>query len=206
MPDICTCGAQLPPDALFCHKCGKPQREIVEVEPVERRAEGPPPMEPAVLAAPLVSSTPALFQSRLAMNIGLKVALGATLFFFLPYVNWLGAGFFSVFLYRRRTGQRLNLESGVRIGWITGLLMFSIMALLLTGTIVMFNAVGGVAAFQTQFKNSIDPKVVTALQGLQSASGVAEMLVQLFVAINLLSMAGGAIGAMMSQRFSGRRA
>jgi hypothetical protein len=63
-----------------------------------------------------------------------------------------------------------------------------------------------VAAFQAQFKNSIDPKVVSALQSLQSASGVAEMLIQLFVAINLLSMAGGAIGAMMPQRVSGRRA
>jgi hypothetical protein len=88
----------------------------------------------------------------------------------------------------------------VRIGWITGLLMFAIMALLMTGMIVVFNAAGGVAAFQTQFKNSIDPKVVTALQSLQSASEVAKMLVQLFVAVNLLSMAGGAIGAKIPGR------
>ena len=86
------------------------------------------------------------------------------------------------------------------------MIRISAMAVLLTGTIVMVHSVGGMAALQSQFKSSIDPKVVTALQGLQSASGVAEMLVQLFVAINLLSMAGGAIGAMMSQRFSGRRA
>ena len=32
MPETCTCGAQLPPDSLFCHKCGKPQREIAEPE------------------------------------------------------------------------------------------------------------------------------------------------------------------------------
>ena len=177
MPDICTCGAQLPPDALFCHKCGKPQRELLAEEPGERRAAGPPPARRTILAAPAVSPAPALFQSRLAMRIGLKVALGATLFCFLPYVNWLGAGFFSVFLYRRRTGQRLNLESGVRMGWITGLLMFSIMALLLTGTIVVFNAVGGVAAFQTQFKNAIDPKVVAEFESLQSGSGVAILLI-----------------------------
>jgi hypothetical protein len=200
MPEMCTCGAQLPPDALFCHKCGKPQREIVEVEPVERRTEGPPPVAPAALAAPVASSAPASFQSRVAMNIGLKVAVGATLFFFLPYVNWLGAGFFSVFLYRRRTGQRLNMESGVRIGWITGLQMFSIMALLLTGTLVMFHAVGGTAAFQTQFKNALDPKVMAAFESLQSASGVAEMLIQLFVFVNLLSMVGGAIGAKITGR------
>jgi hypothetical protein len=198
MPDICTCGAQLPPDALFCHKCGKPQREILVEEPGERRTAGPPPAPPATFAAPAVY--PALFQSRLAMNIGLKVALGATLFFFLPYLNWLGAGFFSVFLYRRRTGQRLNLESGVRIGWITGLLMFSILALLLTGTVLMVNSLGGMAALQAQFKNSIDPKVVTEFETLKSASGLVMCLVQLFVFVNLLSMAGGAIGAKMGGR------
>ncbi len=33
MPDFCTCGAQLPLDALFCHKCGKPQRDVIEPEP-----------------------------------------------------------------------------------------------------------------------------------------------------------------------------
>jgi hypothetical protein len=200
MPDICTCGAQLPPDALFCHKCGKPQREILVEEPGERRTAGPPPAPPAILAAPAASATPGLFQSRLAMNIGLKVALGATLFFFLPYVNWLGAGFFSVFLYRRRTGQRLNLESGVRIGWITGLLMFAILALLLTATIVMVNSLGGMAALQTQFKNNIDPKMVTEFETLQSASGLAMCLIQLFVFVNLLSMAGAALGAKMGGR------
>jgi hypothetical protein len=200
MPDICTCGAQLPPDALFCHKCGKPQREILGAAPEEGQAAGPLPVAPATFVDPRVATAPALFQSRLAMNIGLKVALGATLFFFLPYLNWLGAGFFSVFLYRRRTGQRLNMESGVRIGWITGLLMFSIMALLLTATVLMVNSVGGMAALQAQFKNSIDPKVVTEFETLQSASGLAMFLVQLFVFVNLLSMVGGAIGARMPGR------
>jgi hypothetical protein len=200
MPDICTCGAQLPPDALFCHKCGKPQREILAEPSEERQAAGPPPVAPPPLADRVVSPAPALFQSRLAMNIGLKVALGATLFFFLPYLNWLGAGFFSVFLYRRRTGQRLNMESGVRIGWITGLLMFSIMALLLTGTVVMINSMGGMAALQAQFKNGIDPKVVMEFETLQSASGLAMFLIQLFVFVNLLSMVGGAIGARMPSR------
>jgi len=198
MPDICTCGAHLPPDALFCHKCGKPQREILAA-PDERPAEGPPS---TLVDHPVASAAPALFQSRLAMNIGLKVAVAATLFFFLPYLNWLGAGFFSVFLYRRRTGQPLNMESVVRIGWITGLLMFSIMALLLTGTVLMINSVGGMAALQAQFKNSIDPKVVTEFETLQSASGLAMFLVQLFVFVNLLSMVGGAIGT----RMPGRRA
>ena len=32
MPEFCTCGAELPPDSRFCHKCGKPQREEIAVE------------------------------------------------------------------------------------------------------------------------------------------------------------------------------
>ena len=92
------------------------------------------------------------------------------------------------------------MESGVRIGWITGLLMFSIMALLLTGTVVVVNSAGGMAALQAQFKNSIDPKVVTEFETLQSASGLAMFLVQLFVFVNLLSMVGGAIGTRMPSR------
>jgi hypothetical protein len=45
MPDFCSCGAQLPDDARFCHKCGKPQRDeplmVQEPEPVQRPIEPP---------------------------------------------------------------------------------------------------------------------------------------------------------------------
>src|SRR5688572_10120186 len=37
----CTCGAQLPPDARFCHKCGKPQYEMTVLE--DEPAPAPPP-------------------------------------------------------------------------------------------------------------------------------------------------------------------
>src|ERR1035441_4085433 len=53
MPDFCTCGAQLPPDSLFCHKCGKPQREVIEPEPQpESVAEFVPPAAPPIGTAP----------------------------------------------------------------------------------------------------------------------------------------------------------
>ena len=32
MPEFCTCGTKLVPDSLFCHKCGKAQREILAPE------------------------------------------------------------------------------------------------------------------------------------------------------------------------------
>ena len=194
MADFCTCGAELPPDALFCHKCGKPQREIVEPEPFDPVAVVPPPV-----AAPPPAPAPS-FGNPVAIRIALAAAGVATLMSFLPYLNWLAAGFFAVFFYRRRTGALLNMESGVRMGWITGVMMFGMMALLLTVSLLFFQAAGGIAAVQAEFKNAVDPRVLEALKSLQSGTEVFRLLVQLFVFTTLLSMAGGALGAKMVGR------
>src|SRR5436305_1359982 len=46
----CTCGAQLPPDARFCHKCGKPQYDYpgLETEAVAQAPTPPPPPPPEI--------------------------------------------------------------------------------------------------------------------------------------------------------------
>ena len=72
MPESCSCGAQLPPDALFCHKCGKPQREILAPE-VETHAAvdvlPPPPLAALALS----------FRNIAAVRIALMVAATVTL-------------------------------------------------------------------------------------------------------------------------------
>ena len=50
MPDSCTCGAQLPPDALFCHKCGKPQRDLVTPDDPPEPVSAPAPQEAVQLS------------------------------------------------------------------------------------------------------------------------------------------------------------
>src|SRR5438552_13672559 len=102
MPEYCTCGAQLPPDSRFCHKCGKPQREEVVVE----QPPSPPPLNfIAPAAKPLAPS----FHNPIAVRVGLFVAsFAALLCVLLPFgcVIWLpSAGFIAVYLYSRRTGQ-----------------------------------------------------------------------------------------------------
>ena len=192
MPEFCTCGAQLPPDALFCHKCGKPQRELPQPEIVP-----PPPEVPAAKPEP----RPLNFHNPIALRAALVAALSATLLFFLPDINWMAAGFFAVMLYRRRTGDPLNMESGVYMGWITGVLMFGMTAVLLTVLLVVFRASGGITAFQSQFSNVVlDPKFVEALKQLQSNTQVFWLMVQLFILSTLLSMAGGALGAKLLRR------
>src|SRR5271166_3623640 len=87
VPEYCTCGAQLPPDALFCHKCGKPQRDLIGAEPEESL----PPTVPQTLAAEVPSqkappqkSPPVGFRNPIAVRVALLTGIGALLFNFLP--------------------------------------------------------------------------------------------------------------------------
>ena len=203
MPEFCTCGAQLPPDALFCHKCGKPQRELVapEVHTPEHVGFVPPPAP-----VPLVpEALPMNFHNPVAMRIAFTAAILTALLSWVPILDpilWLGAGYFAVFFYRRRTGHLLNLSAGLRMGWITGVMMFTIVAVLFTAFVVVLNASGGFDMLQSQFRNASDPKVQEAIQTLRSGSGIAIFLMQLFLFITCLSMVGGALGAKLAGRAS----
>jgi hypothetical protein len=203
MPEFCTCGAQLPPDALFCHKCGKPQRELVAPEiHAPEHAEFVVPPAPLPLAP---DALPMSFRNPVAMRIAFTAAILGALLSWVPVLNvilWLGAGYFAVFFYRRRTGHLLNLGAGLRMGWITGVMMFAIVAVLFTAFVIVFNVSGGIEVLQSQFRNASDPKVQEALQTLRSGSGVAIFLMQLFLFITCLSMIGGALGAKLIGRAS----
>jgi hypothetical protein len=207
MPEFCNCGAQLPPDALFCHKCGRPQREVVEpeAEPENSVSFAPPPV--AAVAAP-PEPPPINFHNMVAVRIAIVVAPVAFLLSWIPAVNlllWVTAGFLAVFFHRRRTGVLLNVRSGVRLGWVTGVLMFAITTVIFTLTVVPVAASGGIATlFRQQLKNPTDPNIQEALHMLETAPGLAAillvMLFMLFIFITLLSMAGGALGAKFVSR------
>jgi hypothetical protein len=212
MLEFCSCGAQLPLDSLFCHKCGKPQRDVIapDSEPETVEAVVPPPPAPVAVAPP----PPAInFHNLVAVRIAFVMApvafllLGFVLMGFpaLSVLLWIAAGFLAVFFHRRRTGTPLNLRSGIRLGWITGVIMFAITTVIFTMTVVPLAANGGIAAlFKQQVPNPSDPNVKEALRLLETTPGLAAillmMLFMLFVFITLLSMAGGALGAKFVSR------
>lgn len=200
MPEVCSCGTRLVEGALFCHQCGKAQREIVVPETVAPPEPEAPPVVPELVSALRAASAPPLsFRNPVATRIALAVAGVGTLLSFLPYINFLAAGFFAVFFYRRRTGQTLNMESGVRMGWMTGVIMFAIMALLLTAGVLIMRAAGG--SVPPELRGNFDPRIIEALNKLiQSGSAVIGALVEMFVLATLLAMAGGALGAKMVGR------
>lgn len=200
MPEYCSCGAQLPPDARFCHKCGKPQFEeaarAVEIEP-----ELPPEAKPRAPA-------PLNFHNPVAVRVGFTVASLAALLSWLPFLSlgfvvwWTGAGFLAVYLYRRRTGQLLTVGGGLRIGWMTGILTFVILVVLLTVTLLPLALNGTLAsAFEQQLRSmpSQDPAVQEAMRVFQSRAGVATLVVfalgVIFAFVTFFATAGGALGA-----------
>ena len=206
MVDYCTCGAQLPPDALFCHKCGKPQRELTRVETAA------PAAPPEVLDLPAVAAEPPMnFHNPVAVRVAFAMALtGAFLgFLLLPgsLVWWPGSGYFAVYLYRRRTGFRLSVQHGVRMGLMTGVLLFGVFTVLFTASTVPLLVNGEFARqLQEQVRRTPFPgaDVNQAVQMMQNPAFVGLMLVMVllffFAFIVSLCTAGGALGAKMAGR------
>jgi hypothetical protein len=203
MPEHCTCGAQLPEDARFCHKCGKPQRD----EPAVHQFELPTPE--TLVAAPVTLATPIApsFHHPVAVRIGLLVASVATLLFLavpFGFVIWLpAAGFISVYLFRRRTGQSLSVRGGARMGWIAGILSFLILTVLFTmNAVALASRPGGLAgSFREELvarsmpSEQLDAVMKLLANPLYQALLYLFFLLILFTVIAVFCTAGGALGA-----------
>jgi hypothetical protein len=205
VPDFCTCGAQLPPDARFCHKCGKPQYDYPglseETAPV---AEVAPPAEQSQAPPPILEIS---FHNRLAVRTGFLAAVTGVLLalFPLPFpfarlmFGLLAAGFLAVFLYTRRTGQILSIRSGVRMGWITGVFCFVLLSMLMSAVLITISKQGGLANFIKSQVPADDARADTLAQALSDpatlAGGMLFALILFFVILTALPMIGGALGA-----------
>jgi len=205
VPDFCTCGVQLPPDARFCHKCGKPQYDYPGLE--EEPAAAPPPL-PVVIAA--AQALPEIsFHNRLAVRIGFFVALMLFIPFvflqlipFVPLLIAFLAGFFAVHSYTKRTGHSLSVRSGARMGWITGIFSFGIVAVFTTFTMLVAStqasSLDRLREYQGLFHLTSE-QIADAAKRLQDpaslASLIAGMLLMFFVILTALPMLGGALGA-----------
>lgn len=204
----CTCGTELPPDARFCFRCGKPQRDedvaILDVaapspEPVASR--GPEPLPSPLLEISLrnaVAVRIALLVGTLAFLVTAllgEMAMSQVLYFALMGL----AGAFSVFLYRRRTGLALTAVNGARLGWITGFFGFLIAAVLFTVLAVALMDPNVVAAVREQAKvhNLPEANVKQVLEMFRNPAQVLSSLAVTFVLFTLIPAFGGAVGARM---------
>lgn len=214
--DFCTCGAQLPEAARFCHKCGKPQIPLLDPtaeSEVEQEALETP-VAPPVIDVPAIP--PAIsMRNPLAVRAAFATATIAALLFMMPLppqVHWLweillvvAGGFAAVWLYQRRTGSYLNVRSGAKLGWITGTFCFLILLVLFTVAIAAGGGEGLQQAFREMAAQRGSPSVAEQFEAILSSPGGAAMLIFLtlvtwFVMVALLATAGGALGAKVLEK------
>lgn len=188
--EYCSCGARLAEDALFCHKCGKPQRDILPAEP---EAIEPPPAPPVLTPAIVLAAPPPIlgeidFHNRSAVGIAMLCAVGAWILInvstglvvtALWAIPWLTvAGFSAVYLYHRRTGILLSVRKGARLGWLTGIFSFLIALVLFAVTIVIASTQGGfLTMFRAQMEAQAGPNIEEVAKVLESPASVAVMLI-----------------------------
>jgi len=205
VPEYCTCGAQLPEDARFCHKCGRPQRE--EPVLVEEQPEVQPILAPLPTAPPPPIEAPISFRNatavRVAVLAGVPVFLLSAVAGPLMLAVPVAGGFFAVYLYRRRTGQRVSVVAGARLGWIAGIIVFAILTMLLTMLVLMLSQPDLVQNMRDQMAkmSSISPEEVTKrIDLLRTPSSLALVLLDAFLTYTLLTALGGAVGAKFLDR------
>lgn len=146
MEEICTCGARLVPDALFCHRCGRPLRPLIAEEEPAEQAEAPLPAEPepdrvVIANAVVVLEARVDFRDRIVVKSCLLAAcfslvagmllspIGSGALF--PFVLF-GGGWIASYLYCRGSARPVNVRSGAALGWMAGLFTFLILLVFIT--------------------------------------------------------------------------
>ena len=205
VPEFCTCGAQLPEDARFCHKCGKPQREEDAAAEQRQAAEAivaavtaPPP--------PLPPPAPVSLRDRVTVSTALMAA-GVTLLLSV-LLGPLGAlapvagGLFAVYVYRKRTGRLLSIMNGMRLGWIAGIIVFTLTTVFIAVVAAALTQPEMAQQLREQMGKSAASReeIAKILEMMQSFSGVLLLLLGVFVSSTLLMGLGGAMGALFVRR------
>ena len=210
MEPRCTCGALLIDGARFCHKCGKPQFEedVVRLKGLEQAlAPAQAPLQPQTAEQPR-PLTGISFRNSRAVVISLLVAAGAMICFLplalvaAPLFPFFlcGVGFVAVYLYHRGAKEPLSTSAGARLGWMTGLWIFLVMAVLLAMTALVIASPAGWEQLRAAWSQV--PQAAKLLD-LSQHDLLVQMLIMLpfsFLLLTMLPGLGGILGAKLSSR------
>lgn len=207
MEQRCTCGAILPADARFCHKCGKPQWEEDQARLIEQQPLPATPVPPPVTRAQ-PSTAGISFRNSRAVWISILVAAGTLITLIaialllpplLPVVL-CGAGFVAALWYNGQAVQPLSTAGGARLGWMTGLWMFLVFAIMCALTAIIVASPEGWAQAKSMWAQL--PQA-SKLMTLSPHDFLMQLLIEIpffFFLLTLLPGLGGMIGAKFSRR------
>ena len=204
----CNCGAELPENARFCLRCGKPQREEDQAPALVIGAPPAPTQAAAATAIPINFGNPA------ALRVALLCASASSLLNTIPVVSlgcclWIvGAGFLAAYFYSRRTGWSLSVRNGARLGWITGVLTFMITIVLTAINLAIVRGSGSsVREILRQSMEKVSTQDEIARQVINFMTSPVGLAVFLVIYLGLgfagmvgLAAAGGALGAKVMEK------
>lgn len=205
MPPRCTCGAVLPDDARFCHKCGKPQFEE-DIARLSAHEAAPSPVQP-VQQVPIPRTPGISFRNSRAVAISIIAAGGA--FFgsvaagMISPLLWplvpVAAGFVAALLYKASSHESLTAAAGARLGWMTGLWLFLVFLIGMTAlAIYLASSAGGELVKQLQAMPQFSKIPIGSPRDL--LNNILISAIPTFFTVTVLPGLGGMLGAKLSAR------
>lgn len=206
MEQRCTCGASLPEDARFCHKCGKPQyEEDIARLAAEQTAAAPTPkpaaVEPAHAAARIGFGNlraVLITMAVAALSLVLLCAAAIVAPLFGPIIL-CAAGFAAAKFYKKRTVEPLSPGGGAFLGLMTGLWLFLVIAICAAITSVYVASPEGRELMKAAMPRM--PEVAKLLDDPhQFLVSILEGLVPMFFIATISAAFGGLLAARTSAR------
>ena len=122
----------------------------------------------------------------------------------IPAASTLGlvaGGFLAVFLYQRRTGQKLSVMHGAHLGWICGIFDFGLMALVVSARMPALSDPALMDAMRKQLQGAgSQADIDQMIHMLFSPPGLLAAAALMFLMFTVLPACGGALGAKVLQR------
>jgi hypothetical protein len=201
----CTCGAILPEDARFCHKCGKPQLE----EDIERisSSEAATAVQGSI-DVPGTKAVPIGFGNMRAVAITMAAAAIALIALFLAAaispvlgpVVLCSAGFAAARFYRKRTAEPLSPGGGAYLGLMTGIWLFLVVAICAAITSIYVASPTGREVLRAAM-----PKMPELAKLLDDPHQFLINLMEGLIPMFFLATISAALGGMLAARMSARR-
>jgi hypothetical protein len=202
----CDCGwAGIPQGASFCPGCGRPL--TANARESERQANAfQRPRAEEEESGPLDRVT---FGTPGALRSCYWSAAFAAIIMSLPYATLLcfivypGAGFYSVHSFRRQTRRRVTLRAGAKLGFLTGVITFALLLILMTIASTMPGTPGFSATLdelETTFQQQGDAEIAARIQKLRAEPTQLALMALIGLSIGFcvttgFATAGGALGA-----------
>jgi hypothetical protein len=164
-----------------------------------------PPVVPPIPTGQVTFANPTVLRVAFAAA-ALSIVLDSIPMINLLFIFWaMGSGFMSVWLYHRRTGMALSVSNGAKLGWITGVFAFVISTVLATAAVVVSgDKIAEDFRRQVSATWSHDPNYTQMLRILDNPASLATLvvfcLIFFFGLLSIASVAGGALGARLSNK------